>query len=76
MRLSDSQVRALCKLQPALAGSGLSPYTLKESRITLDSLVRKGLAERQHGESAFAFPRIGTYYRLTHVGEIERGRHA
>lgn len=74
MRLSDSQIRALRKLYSSCAGSGQTPYTLKESRITLDSLVRKGLAERGHGTSAFVFPRVGIYYRLTHAGEIVKGQ--
>ena len=74
MKLSDSQIRALKKLRP-LSATWQTPYDLKESRITLDSLVRKGLVEREYGAGAYAFPRVGNHYRLTHVGEIERGKH-
>ena len=58
-KLTDSQKKTLDKL----TNEWQSSYSIKAGRMTLDSLVHKGLAERRYPVGSIAFPAT-TEYRL------------
>lgn len=60
--LSPAQERALNRLL-TFGGGWVNTVRLQESISTLDSLVRKGYAQRKTGDYAIPFPRATLYYR-------------
>jgi len=60
MKLSKTQERALAKL----SDNWRCAYALRERLVTLDSLVRKGLAEEKSNPGSLFSPRINIDFRL------------
>ena len=60
--LSPAQQSAVSKLLEARRW--MNAYRLRETRATLDSLVRKGYVERMPEPGALFEPRINVFYRI------------
>lgn len=65
--LSVAQTRALAKLA-AHRNRWLSPYVTRETRGTLDALVRRNLADRRTPLGSLFFPQTNTLYKITDLG--------
>lgn len=65
--LTAAQTRALTKLAEH-RNRWLSPYVARETRGTLDALVRRNLADRKTLVGSLFFPRSYTLYKITDLG--------
>lgn len=61
LKLSKTQLRAFKKL--IKVGGWVSPYDIKESIGTLNSLFHRDLCKRKYELGSMAFPRNETYYK-------------